>query len=136
VDAFEAMGVLPWFKGILYHDHWKPYYRLDCTHALCNAHHLRELTGAWEQDDQQWAQDMKDLLEKINAKVNDAGGALSAQRAGRYRAQYRKLIKKGEIEYLEPTRPQKREKGGESKNQSLAISWNAKEITKTMSSDL
>jgi hypothetical protein len=56
------------------------YYRLDCIHALCNAHHLRELTRAWEQDDQQWANDMKELLEKINAKVIDAGGALSAQR--------------------------------------------------------
>jgi transposase len=112
VEAFEAMGVLPWFKGILCHDHWKPYYRLDCTHALCNAHHLRELTRAWEQDDQQWAHDMKDLLEKINAKVNDAGGALSAQQAGRYRAQYRKLIKKGEIECPEPTRPQKKGKRG------------------------
>jgi transposase len=108
VEAFEAMGVLPWFKGILCHDHWKPYYRLDCTHALCNAHHLRELTRAWEQDGQQWAHDMKDLLEKINAKVNDAGGALSAQQAARYRAQYRKLIKKGEIECPEPIRPPKK----------------------------
>jgi transposase len=87
MEAFEAMGVLPWFKGILCHDHWKPYYRLDCTHALCNAHHLRELTRAWEQDDQQWAYDMQNLLEKINAKVIDAGGVLRAQQAGRYRSQ-------------------------------------------------
>jgi transposase len=108
VEAFEAMGVLPWFKGILCHDHWKPYYRLDCTHALYNAHHLSELTRAWEQDDQQWAHDMKDLLEKINTKVNDAGGALSAQQAARYRAQYCKLINKGEIEFPEPTGPRKR----------------------------
>ena len=80
-EAFEAMGVLPGFTGILCHDHWKPYYKLDCTHALCNAHHIRELTRAFEQDDQQWAQDMKDLLEKINVKVIDAGGALSALQA-------------------------------------------------------
>jgi len=111
-EAFEAMGVLPGFHGILCHDHWKPYYKLDCTHALCNAHHLRELTRAWEQDDQQWAQDMKDLLEKINAKVIDAGGALSAQQAGRYRSQYRELIKKGEVECPEPTRPNKKGKRG------------------------
>ena len=39
---------------------------MDCTHALCNAHHLRELTRAWEQDGQQWAQEMKNLLELIN----------------------------------------------------------------------
>ena len=55
---------------------------------------------------------MKELLEKINAKVNDAGGALSAQQAGRYRSQYRQLIKKGEIECPEPTRPKKKGKRG------------------------
>jgi len=112
IEAFEAMGVLPGFHGILCHDHWKPYYRLNCTHALCNAHHLRELTRAWEQDDQHWANDMKELLEKINAKVTDAGGALSAQQAGQYRSQYRKLIQKGEIECPEPTRPNKKGKRG------------------------
>ena len=112
VEAFEAMGVLPWFKGILCHDHWKPYYKLDCTHALCNAHHLRELTRAFEQDNQQWAHDMKDLLEKINVRVHDAGGVLNAQQAGIYRAQYRKLIEKGDIECPEPSRPNKKGKRG------------------------
>lgn len=111
-EAFEAMGVLPGFGGILCHDHWKPYYKLDCTHALCNAHHLRELIRAWEQDGQQWAYDMKDLLEKINSKVIDAGGALSAQQAGQYRSQYRKLIKKAQIQCPEPTRPKKKGKRG------------------------
>lgn len=112
IEAFEAKGMLPRFAGILCHDHWKPYYRLDCTHALCNAHHLRELTRAWEQDDQQWANDMKKLLEKINAKVIDAGGALSAQQAGQDRSQYRKLIQKTEMECPEPTRPNKKGKRG------------------------
>ena len=112
MEAFEAMGVLPWFKGILCHDHWKPYYKLDCTHALCNAHHIRELTRAWEQDNQQWAHDMIDLLEKINTQVTDAGGMLNAQQGGIYRAQYRKLIEKGETECPEPTRPNKKGKRG------------------------
>ena len=112
MDAFDDMDVLPGFKGILCHDHWKPYFKLDCTHALCNAHHLRELTRAWEQDGQQWAHDLKNLLEKINSKVNDAGGALNARQAGKYRSQYRKLIKQGEIECPEPTRPPKKGKRG------------------------
>ena len=106
------MGVLPEFNGTLIHDHWKPYYKIDCTHALCNAHHIRELTKAWEQDDQAWAQDMKNLLETINSAVIDAGGAIDVNQALKYRHQYRKLIKKGEIECPESIRDKKKGKRG------------------------
>ena len=46
-EAMDEIGILPSFRGILCHDHWKPYYRYDCIHSLCNAHHIRELTRAW-----------------------------------------------------------------------------------------
>lgn len=111
-EAMDDMGILPRFKGILCHDHWKPYYKYDCTHALCNAHHLRELTRAWEQDGQKWAKKLKNLLETINCKVNDAGGAFSAQESQKYRLKYRALLKQGEIECPEPIRPQKKGKRG------------------------
>jgi len=111
-DAMNDMGILSRFKGILCHDHWKPYYKIDCTHALCNAHHLRELTRAWEQDAQQWARKMKDLLETINRKVTEAGGALDPQEPKKYRRKYRALLKKGEIECPEPRRPNKKGKRG------------------------
>jgi len=112
LDAMNDMGVLPRFDGILCHDHWKPYYRIDCTHALCNAHHVRELTRAWEQDAQQWAQKLKNLLETINRKVADAGGALDAKESEKYRRKYRNIIKKGEVECPEPIRPKKKGKRG------------------------
>lgn len=41
MEEKEEMEVLPHFKGILCHDPWKPYFKLDCRHALCNAHQLR-----------------------------------------------------------------------------------------------
>jgi transposase len=111
-DAMNEIGVLPRFHGTLCHDHWKPYYTYDCTHSLCNAHHLRELTRAWEQDGQKWAFEMKDLLETINGKVTDAGGALNAEESQKYRQKYRDLIKKAEIECPEPIRPKKKGKRG------------------------
>ena len=111
-EAMNDMGILPGFKGILCHDHWKPYYKFECTHALCNAHHLRELTRAWEQDGQHWAQELKTLLETINRKVIDAGGALETQESQKYRQKYRTIIEKGEIECPEPIRPQKKGKRG------------------------
>ncbi|MDP2211350.1 MAG: IS66 family transposase [Candidatus Aquicultor sp.] len=101
-DAFDEAGILPRFKGILCHDHWKPYFRYDFVHALCNAHHLRELTYAWEQDKQVWARDMEELLKEINCSVDNAGGALGHDEAEKYRKRYRTLLKEAEIECPPP----------------------------------
>jgi len=111
-DAMNDIGVLPRFTGVLCHDHWKPYFKYGCTHALCNAHHLRELTRVWEQDGQQWAYEMQALLETINRKVNDAGGVLNVRESEKYRQKYRELLKKADIECPEPTRSPKKGKRG------------------------
>jgi transposase len=43
-EAIDAAGVLPGFTGTLVHDAFAPYARYrQATHALCNAHLLREL---------------------------------------------------------------------------------------------
>ena len=49
--------------GIALHDHWKPYYTLEgIRHALCNAHHLRELKALVEIEKEDWARKMQRLL--------------------------------------------------------------------------
>jgi len=110
--AMNEMAILPTFKGILCHDHWKPYYRYDCTHALCNAHHLRELERAWEQDAQQWAKGMQTLLINIRTAVENAGGCLTPDESKRWRRRYRALIKKAEIECPPPDESQRKGKRG------------------------
>jgi len=109
-DAMVTMGVLPYFKGILCHDHWKPYFKLDCQHSLCNAHHLRELERAWEQDKQTWAKDVSNLLLQINSDVDDAGGELTTADSMQYRQKYRDLLTEAEKECPPPDKTQ-REKG-------------------------
>lgn len=101
-EAMEAMGVLPDFKGTLVHDHWKSYYQFCCDHALCNAHHLRELERAWEQDQQQWAKQMQVLLLEINSAVDAAGGRLNATEAEGFRERYRRQLNEAETECLPP----------------------------------
>jgi transposase len=49
--------------GVVVHDHWKSYYQLNgVNHALCNAHHLRELKALAEIEQESWAVAMSKLL--------------------------------------------------------------------------
>ena len=42
--------------GTVVHDHWAPYYTMKgVLHALCNAHHLRELKALVEIEKEDWA---------------------------------------------------------------------------------
>src|SRR5580704_13083192 len=51
--------------GIVVHDHWKPYYTIEgVLHALCNAHHLRELKALVEIEKEDWARNMQHLLRR------------------------------------------------------------------------
>lgn len=70
--AREKRGdLLENLKGILVHDHWKPYFRLeDGEHALCNAHHLRELKALEEFEKEPWAFKMSRLL-TISSRLKD-----------------------------------------------------------------
>lgn len=111
-EAMDEMGILPFFKGVLCHDHWKPYYQYKCIHALCNAHHLRELERAWEQDGQQWAKEMQALLIAIAKAVEEAGGCLPPNEAERWRKRYRRVLKKAETECPPPDENQRKGKRG------------------------
>ena len=56
-------SLLSGVSGIVVHDRWKPYYTLTgVLHALCNAHHLRELQALVEIEKEEWARKMQRLL--------------------------------------------------------------------------
>ena len=72
-EAMDALGILPAFRGRAVHDGLTSYGQYqDCTHALCNAHHLRELTFVEEQLKQGWAKELKTLLLEIKQAVDEA----------------------------------------------------------------
>lgn len=70
--ALEAMALLPNFEGVSVHDGWKSYAQYECDHALCNAHHLRELEFIRERYAQTWAEEMSILLCDLKQQVDDA----------------------------------------------------------------
>lgn len=106
-EAMDEMDILPWFKGVMIHDHWWPYFRYtECHHALCNAHHLRELQGVVERHpNQTWAQLIKTLLIEINKAVHEADGILTARSADAYREKYRRILMMGDKECPLPPPP-------------------------------
>ena len=57
--------------GIIVHDHWKPYHMMTgVLHALCNAHHLRELKALVEIEKEDWARRMQRLLRRACHATN------------------------------------------------------------------
>ena len=77
-EGIDSAGILPGFRGRAIHDFWRPYFLYDCSHGLCNAHHLRELTFVREQNGQAWAGDMIKLLREIKKAADKARPAASA----------------------------------------------------------
>jgi transposase len=110
-EAIDEMGILPKYRGIICHDHWKPYFKYGGLHALCNAHHMRELERAVEQDKQKWAEQMIALLKEINKATHEAGGCLKATESEHYRKRYRDLLREAEQECPPPDETGKKKRG-------------------------
>jgi len=99
--AFEEIGILPLFTGVLVSDGWKPYWSIGAfDHALCLAHLLRDLASVAEAHRHRpWADAMADLLVEAKNTLADAIDAgrpgLSAGQLKSFRARYTKLLAAG-----------------------------------------
>lgn len=101
--AAKDIGILPAFKGVAQHDHWKPYYAFNnCTHAECDSHNLRYLQDIVENYHQDWAAKMASLLIEANRRVGELklGGALEPSREEfmLWLERYHKIIAEGILE--------------------------------------
>ncbi len=78
--------------GIVVHDHWKPYFTMPgVLHALCNAHHLRELQALIEIEKEAWAGTMQRPLRRACHAANLArkrGVPLNPDLVERFRRSY------------------------------------------------
>lgn len=98
-EAVETIGILPNFKGVLVHDHWATYFKYDCTHAMCCAHLVRELTRVVEEDGHSWASAMIAHLYQMKGDVDSAPQKkLTEDRIAALTSKYDEIIAIGEIE--------------------------------------
>ncbi|HLG60907.1 MAG TPA: IS66 family transposase [Ktedonosporobacter sp.] len=105
--ALDAIGLLNGFAGVSLHDGWASYQGYDCVHALCNVHHLRDLTFVEEVMGQPWAASMKTLLLDMKEAVHQARAldlaCLPEDELHRLRARYRTILLEANLELPEET---------------------------------
>ncbi len=98
----KTRGAMPGtLRGsVIVHDHFKPYFTLpDVAHALCNAHHLRELKALIDIEKEPWARKMSRLLVRAARRVERAVArgqtALAAGCARRIVSVYDAIVLRG-----------------------------------------
>jgi transposase len=97
--AMNQARILPGFKGVAVHDGWASYRDYDCTHALCNAHHLRELIYLEETTRQPWTRAMIDFLCAAKQEADEARNrqiAIGRKRLAHLRQSYESILRRGE----------------------------------------
>jgi transposase len=98
-EALDAIGILADFQGVSVHDGWGSYLQFLCQHALCNVHHLRDLTFVFEHQLQAWAGEMFSLLLDSKAAVEQAcaegRASLHPLEVADWKAQYVVLLEAG-----------------------------------------
>ncbi len=113
--ALDAIGIAPQFGGTSVHDGLVSYQGYCFTQALCNVHHLRELTFVEEELKQPWARKMKELLLDMKAEVERAKALgqheLDVLVLTRFYRRYDEILTEGYLANPPPPPPQKRTPG-------------------------
>lgn len=98
-EAIDSGQMLINYLGRIIHDGWRSYFDFACLHALCNAHHLRELVFVYEHFEQRWADTLIKHLCRIKKTVDLAKEAgrthLATATLNRYYRRYLNLIAAG-----------------------------------------
>jgi len=87
-EALAGQGAATLFGGVLVHDGWMAYKALECEHALCNAHHVRELRFVEEEMGQPWAKAVRELLLQACAEARSSDEPTRQARVDSYARLY------------------------------------------------
>jgi transposase len=98
-EAMDELGILPSYTGVAVHDGLSSYFGYqECTHALCNAHHLRELRFIQEQYGQVWAGELRVCLRLAHRLEQGWDPPLTDPLKARIESWYDQILSAGEAE--------------------------------------
>jgi transposase len=102
-EAMDEIDILPHFRGILVHDHLKSYFKYGHEHALCNAHHLRELQAVTDYTGHTWSALMQNLLKEMK-EAKEAKQLFPSTKEA-FLEKYDRIINLGYKEHKDNPRP-------------------------------
>lgn len=102
--AFDSIGLLPRYTGIVVHDCNMPYFKdkYCFQHALCGAHLLRECQGIAEYDHHRWAAQMKNQLQtawRLARSARRADRPLAPRTVAYLESRYDTILQLGQTEW-------------------------------------
>jgi len=117
-EAMDALGVLPHCRSWLVHDHWKPYYKYEALHVLCNEHLLRELKFLAEEHQEAWAAELSQFLLgwKDDPLIRAGVDGLDEQQFKGAHARYKAIVRQGRRTHPRRKPGQGRTKQGKATN--------------------
>lgn len=100
-EAFKGTPV-ELFQNTLVHDHDKTMYHYGNEHQECNAHHLRYLKGAMENEPNlTWHGKMHSLLQEMNQTREKQGRVLTPGQIDKFKKEYDELLNLADQEYYD-----------------------------------
>lgn len=118
-QATDDMRILPTFRGTMIHDFWATYFKYPSSHAICNAHLMRELQGVTENYRHRWSEALRHLLIEIKRAVDGAKqgdeSVLAPERLAAFEERYWKILDEGEDETKVSEVPETQGKRGRKK---------------------
>ncbi len=125
--GMDDNGVLPGFHGTAVHDRWSPYWKYDgMSHATCNVHLLRDLTGVEENNpEHKWATKLKSLLLEMDRQkeraIDEGRDSLRPWELRQYSFMYDYIMSMAESECPAPDIPPRKKKGRKKKGKERSL---------------
>jgi transposase len=122
-EGTRALGILGSVRTAI-HDNYPSYFKFDCNHGLCNAHHQRELIYVKEELGQRWAGRMIRVLldgKALKERYHPRGKPVPEHLIESIKRRYRMALQAGMAEIPPPLPRQSGQRGRIKRGKALCL---------------